>query len=155
MSIRTATSSDFEKLLQIAERIFSGLEKKACFNWPEHLLRTELRNVTTTLVSESESGEILGFLCFRQMPDFYEISVLATDPAAQKTGVQTRLIQHLQGLAAKQRIHILLEVHHENERALSLYLRQGFLLIHSRQNYYQDGAEALVFKWAGLNKAGC
>ena len=155
MSIRTATSSDSEKLLQIAECVFSSLEKKAYFNWPEHLLRTELRNVTSTLVSENEAGEILGFLCFRQMPDFYEISVLATDPSAQKTGVQTRLIQYLQDLAAKQRIDILLEVHHENERALSLYLKQGFLLVHSRLNYYQDGAEALVFKWVRRNKAGC
>lgn len=155
MSIRAAKSSDSEKILRIAERIFSSLERKACFNWPEHLLRAELRNVTATLVSENESGEILGFLCFRQMPDFYEISVLATDPSAQKTGVQTQLIEYLQGLAAKQRIDVLLEVHHENERALSLYLKLGFLMIHSRQNYYQDGAKALVFKWAGLNKAGC
>ena len=154
MSIRTATSIDFEKLLQIAERVFNSLEKKACFNWPEPLLRTELRNVTT-LVFENEAAEIRGFLCFRQMPDFYEISVLATDPVAQKTGVQTRLIQYLQDLAAKQRIDVLLEVHHENERAISLYLKRGFLLVHSRQNYYQDGAEALVLKWARLNKAGC
>lgn len=149
MSIRAATTSDFEKLLQIAEHIFSGLEKKASFNWPEHLLRSELRNVTATLVFEDETNGIVGFLSFRHLPDFYEISVLATAPSAQKTGVQTQLIQYLQDLAAKQRIDILLEVHHENEPALRLYRRLGFLLVHSRQNYYQDGAEALVLKWRG------
>ena len=155
MNIRTATASDSEKLLQIAGRIFDGLEKKASFNWPEHLLRNELRSVTTTLVFENAAGGILGFLCFRQLPDFYEISVLATDPSSQKTGVQTRLIKYLQDLAAKQRIDILLEVHHENQQAVNLYLKLGFLLVHSRRSYYQDGAEALVLKWASLNKAGC
>lgn len=149
MGIRTATDADFEKLLQIAERIFKALEKKAAFNWPEYLLRTELRNVTATLVFENQAGALLGFLSFRQSPDFYEISVLATDPDAQKTGVQTQLIQYLQDLAAKQRIDILLEVHHENERALRLYQQRGFSLVHTRRNYYQDGAEALVLKWPG------
>ena len=149
MGIRTAKDADVEKLLQIAERIFNQLEKKAAFNWPEHLLRTELGNVSGTLIFENQEGELLAFLSFRQLPDFYEISVLATDTAAQKMGVQTQLIQYLQDLAAKQRIDILLEVHHENEAALRLYRRLGFLLVHSRTNYYQDGAEALVLKWQG------
>lgn len=149
MGVRTATPADFQKLVVIAENIFNRLEKKASFSWPEHLLRSELGSVTATLVFEDEACELLGFLSFRQLPDYYEISVLGTDPVAQKTGVQTQLIQYLQDLAAKQRIDILLEVHHENEQALRLYSRLGFLLIHSRRNYYQDGAEALVLKWLG------
>ena len=148
MILRNAAAADLESLLSIAGSILYELEKPASFNWPEASLREELSHVST-LVFENEEGGVSGFVGFRRMPDFFEISILATAPAAQRTGVQTRLIQYLQDLAAKQRMDIFLEVHHENLRAIALYRKLGFSLVHSRKNYYQDGADALVLKWLG------
>lgn len=152
MNIRQARATDFAGILKIAENIMSSLENYAAFNWPRGQLLVELGQVTT-LAADSE-GSVHGFLCYRDLPDFFEISVLATDPGHQRTGLQTKLIQYLQDLAAKQRKDILLEVHSENLGAIRLYQKLGFASIHSRQNYYSDGAQAVVMKWES-NKAGC
>lgn len=157
MNMRFAVATDLEYLVVIAGSIFDGHQKPAMFNWPEASLREEFRQVTT-LVFENERGEISGFLGYRQMPDFFEISILATAPAAQRTGVQTRLLLYLQDIAAKQRMDIFLEVHQDNLSAFALYRKLGFSLVHTRTNYYKDGAGALVLKWSILlqiNKAGC
>lgn len=152
MKIRTALASDFNGILQIAESIYKNIENKAQFNWPTALLAQELENVKS-LVAEVE-GEITSFLSYRELPDYFEISILATKPSRQRSNLQVQLIQYLQALAAKQRKAILLEVHQENHGAKCLYQKLGFILLHSRQKYYLDKADALVLKWAS-NKAGC
>lgn len=152
MILREAAESDFELISEISQSIYSSIENKALFNWPGAVLRGELQNVKTMVVEAN--GELVSFLCYRDLPDLYEISVLATRFSVRNKNFQTALIEFLQRLAAKQRKSIILEVHHLNLAAQRLYQKTGFFLVHSRRNYYSDGAEALVMKWTN-DKAGC
>lgn len=152
MHIRRAESSDFNQIIIIADRIYQALEHKAQFNWPKEVISQELQQVIT-LVNQTEDG-VLAFLCYRNLPDTFEISVLGTDPLAQKRQLQFQLIRYLQELAANSQKSIILEVHQENAKALALYLKGGFVLLNRRKAYYSDGGDALVLEWKS-NKAGC
>ena len=152
MILREAAESDFELISEISQSIYSSIANKALFNWPGAVLRGELQNVKTMVVEAN--CELVSFLCYRDLPDLYEISVLATRFSVRNKNFQTALIEFLQRLAAKQRKSIMLEVHHLNLPAQRLYQKTGFLLVNSRRNYYSDGAEALVMKWTN-DKAGC
>ena len=152
VEVRQASCDDFNEILIIAAAVFANVNNKAQFNWPAELLIRELENVST-LVAIKE-GKLLAFICYRKLPDEYEISVLATALNYQKQGLQTKIIQYLQGLAAKQHCAIILEVHCKNLGAEALYRKLGFSALTRRLRYYPDQADALVMKWFS-NKAGC
>lgn len=152
MHVRNATPADFKAILQISHDIYSTIENKAHFNWTASVLTEELKSVQT-LVVESE-GDIKSFLCYRDLKDVYEISVLATAIFVQRNNFQATLIGFLQEFAATSQRTIILEVHAENQKAIALYKKMGFMLLHIRKQYYHDLADALVMSWSS-NKAGC
>ena len=139
--------ADFDAICSLAALI----SPSPGFNWPAAKLKTEL-SLVETLVLEMDQ-KIVSFLCYRDLGDLFEISVLGTHPQFFRQGYQSDLIKCLQVLAAKQQRRIILEVHLQNEEARPLYLKLGFLEIHRRKNYYPDGGCALVLDWN--NKAGC
>ncbi len=141
MPVRTANPTDFAPIHALAAKVPAS----SGFNWPQALLAEELK-VAGTLVSEKE-GAVRSFLCFRSLPDYFEITVLATDPEFGRLGLQSELIKYLQELAAEQQKRILLEVHQANAHAQRLYTKQGFSEIHQRPKYYSDGGSALVLEW--------
>lgn len=145
--VRSAKVEDFPSVNAICAEIYDTVVNRAHFNWSPDIFALELQQVETLLV-ESD-GRIVSFLCYRDLHDLYEISVLATRLSKQKHSFQTILVQHLQELAAKQRKYVLLEVHPENIGAVALYKKMGFILFHRRKQYYSDGADALVMKWVG------
>ena len=150
--VRRADPVDFETIAQIGKYVFEMISNPSYFNWPTDTLLRELVQVQTLVVEVK--GRVVSFLCYRDLVDAFEISVLATQPAAQKSHYQIQLILHLQELAAKQRANLILEVHSENIKALSLYQKMGFDLIYTRKCYYADKANALVMGWKS-DKAGC
>lgn len=147
MPVRNSTPLDHPKILSLAAKIPAG----PAFKWPPTQLQVEL-NESRSLVFE-QNAQVRSFVCYRVLPDYFEITVLGTDPDFLRLGLQRELLKSLQELAAKQQKRILLEVHAENQPARSLYAGMTFLPIHTRLNYYSDGASALVLEWN--NKAGC
>jgi len=145
MLVRSAEAADFNRIVQIGQEIHGAITNKSYFNWPAEALAQELLKVQT-LVVESDS-QIVSFLCYRDLVDDFEISVLATCPRWQKKNFQLTLIKTLQKFAAKQRKSIILEVHAENQKALALYKKMQFELIYTRKHYYADAASALIMSW--------
>ena len=152
MTIRNAISSDFKFISEISDSIYKSMKNTALFNWPSNVIIQELEYAITLVIEEN--GEIVSFVCYRDLPDFYEVSALATRILYQKNNYQSLLIHYLQELAAKQRKSVILEVHQENTPAKHLYQKMGFILVNSRLHYYSDKANALVMKWDS-HKAGC
>ena len=145
MYVRNANPADFKAILQISHDIYSTIENKAHFNWTASVLTDELRNAQTLLV-ESD-GVVRSFLCYRDLKDVYEISVLATAVAIQRNNFQATFIGFLQKIAAASQRAIILEVHAENLKAIALYKKMGFGLLRIRKEYYSDRADALVMSW--------
>ena len=156
MQIRVATLIDYKNIIEIGAEVFATLQNKAQFNWPADLLQQELENVRTLVVETTVENKknITSFLCYRDLIDCYEISVLATRKIEQKKNLQTALINELQAIAALQQKFISLEVHCKNQIAINLYLKLGFILVRTRRHYYSDQADALILNW-NSNKAGC
>jgi ribosomal-protein-alanine N-acetyltransferase len=128
----------------VKKRFYQSIENKAYYNWPRALLISELEKATS-LVFEVEK-QIVSFVCYRDMGDVLEVSVLATSLLQQKKAYQQRLLEHLLHIAAKQRKPVFLEVHSQNQSALQLYQKMGFILTHVRKKYYSDLSDALVMK---------
>ncbi|MCS4535637.1 ribosomal protein S18-alanine N-acetyltransferase [Corynebacterium sp. HS2168-gen11] len=72
-----------------------------------------------------------------------EIHTIGVDPAYQRRGVATLLMDEITQRADFLNGPIFLEVRHDNTPAISLYQRYGFVQIGLRRNYYQpSGADA-------------
>lgn len=86
---------------------------------------------------------LTSFVFFRQLPDWVEITSLATDPWFQGRGHMRALIQELKAILPAGR-PMKLEVHHLNQSALGLYKEVGFIVEGERKNYYGPGGHALL-----------
>lgn len=143
--VRSALPTEWSDLISLAEKAKEGLSQPAGFNWDSVTLQEELSQVFTLVADEPEGPA--GFVCYRELPEAFEVSVLATAPRWQRQGVQTELIQYLQSLAATQDKEVWLEVHERNDGAVALYRKMGFEQLRIRRGYYSDGGGAFVMGW--------
>lgn len=146
LQIRRFQATDSPSIIDITNANFNSLKNPAEFNWSAESIEDELSKVPCW-VAETHQQIVVGFLCYRDLLDYFEISVLATRPEYKKKGVQIELIQSLQIDAAKQKRGVILEVHEQNEPAKALYLKMGFQQINKRKAYYSDGSAAVIMKW--------
>ncbi|MFV3410441.1 GNAT family N-acetyltransferase [Bdellovibrio bacteriovorus] len=112
------------------------------FYWPQDLLGAELATAEAIGVCE---GEVLtGFVLYRETPDVWEISLVATHPQFRRRGFMEHLLGYM--IAAKGQGRALwLEVHEENVSAQKLYEKLGFTEVRRRPRYYKDGATAILY----------
>nr|BFD59241.1 hypothetical protein CKG001_13480 [Bdellovibrio sp. CKG001]BFD62618.1 hypothetical protein BdHM001_12990 [Bdellovibrio sp. HM001]BFD67391.1 hypothetical protein HAGR004_24130 [Bdellovibrio sp. HAGR004] len=112
------------------------------FYWPNDLLGAELATAEALGVFEGET--LTGFVLYREVPDVWEISLVATHPQHRRRGYMEKLLAHM--IAAKgQGRSIWLEVHEENVSAQKLYEKLGFREVRRRPRYYKDGATAILY----------
>jgi ribosomal protein S18 acetylase RimI-like enzyme len=137
---RRATPDDEPQIQKILDELLQSMppEQKPQFNWTKETLSQELQ-VAEVWIIETKS-----FLCFREGPEAYEITVLATSPRASRQGHQTNLLTEIKQLAEVEKKQIWLEVHAQNTPALNFYNKNGFTISASRKRYYSDGGDALL-----------
>lgn len=98
----------------------------------------------------SSSGTLEAFILLRDVVQAWEITFLATAPAARGQGHMLQLIRHLKGEAAvgqEPPRSIWLEVHEQNLPAIKMYEKSGFVRSGRRPRYYQDGGAALLYNY--------
>lgn len=112
------------------------------FYWPNDLLGAEMATGEALGIFEGEA--LAGFVLYREVPDVWEISLVATHPQFRRLGYMGALLAHM--IAAKgQGRAIWLEVHEENVSAQKLYEKLGFREVRRRPRYYKDGATAILY----------
>lgn len=112
------------------------------FYWPGDLLGAEMATAEALGVFE---GQILaGFVLYREMPDVWEISLVASHPQWRRRGLMEVLLKHMAAAKGHGR-SIWLEVHEENVGAQKLYEKLGFREVRRRPRYYKDGASAILY----------
>lgn len=138
--IRRAKPADEPQIQKILDDLMQTMqpEQKPQFNWTKEALSQELKAAQVWIV-ESKS-----FLCFREGPDAYEITVLATAPKASRQGHQTTLLTQIKQMAVAAKKQIWLEVHAQNTPAIEFYKKNGFNISGTRKRYYSDGGDALL-----------
>lgn len=147
--VRRASAADEPQIQKILENRLQFLqaEERPQFNWNKETLKEELEIAQVWIIETSEEdhkAEIKAFLCFRVVPDAYEITVLTTDPNAARQGHQSNLLTKIKQLAQVEKKQIWLEVHAKNKPALELYKKNRFTISGTRNRYYKDGNDAIL-----------
>ncbi|MFN8945797.1 MAG: GNAT family N-acetyltransferase [Pseudobdellovibrionaceae bacterium] len=78
-----------------------------------------------------------------------EILLLVVHEKLSRLGLGTMIMKAIIDDLQKRQFHeVWLEVHAENQRAIALYQKAGFVVTSKRPKYYPDGADALNLKLA-------
>ncbi len=95
-----------------------------------------------------EGEEIIASLELLRGVDDAEILNIETLPNHRRQGLaQSLLAEAFDWARQNQRQAVWLEVRANNEGAIALYAKTGFVQISTRKRYYSDGEDALVMKY--------
>lgn len=140
VEIRSATKSDYSSIAGVISSGFDDI-------WSVGAIATLMGTPgTAALVARSVTakGPILGACLFRVIADEAEVLALAVVPAFRRAGVGARL---LDGSVAVCRASgagaVFLEVAVDNEAAIALYRRGGFVEVGRRPGYYRTAGRAV------------
>lgn len=136
-------ATDFDQLWELDQRCFPG---EIAYSREE--LAYYLRDKTAVCIIARERERILGFIVgHRDRRGFGHIITLDVDPAAQRSGLGSTLMQ-----AAEDRLlragcqAIFLEVAVNNLPALAFYKKHGYSVLKSLKRYYPGGLDGLLMR---------
>ena len=140
MKVEKLSKQHLKGLWYLEQELFSNpFNEKSCL---EEL--TEQNRLYLGLFDENNLIGYAGALITFDSADIIKIGVLKTE---QGKGygklLLTELISHLKQLNVSE---ILLEVEHENFKAINLYLGAGFVEISERKNYYGVNSHAKILR---------
>jgi ribosomal-protein-alanine N-acetyltransferase len=117
-------------------------------SWSERLFWSELGQLDTRHYVVAVAGdEVVGYAGLCDYPDEAWVQTLAVAPAAQGSGLGSRLLLELLDEAGRRRQRVVsLEVRADNLPAQRLYDKHGFSRIGVRRGYYPGGVDALVLE---------
>ena len=91
-------------------------------------------------------GKLVSFLSYFPFEEVLEINYLVTKQECLRKGYASQLMDDF--LRANKDFKIWLEVNSNNQGAINLYLKKGFIKSGYRPNYYSDGDAILLTKEA-------
>lgn len=148
-AIRPLSESDAPAIFEILEAARAASRVPIGPRWTADQLASECREqglVFERPPSDGRAAEVAAFILWRETGAAWEISFLATAPAAQGQGLMNALIEHMKRERPSDR-PIWLEVHAENRSARALYEKAGFTQTGERPKYYSDGGSAVLYNY--------
>jgi len=144
--LRPMALADLPAVMVLEDELF------APDTWSEAMYRDELsRPDTRHYVVAEDDGDgtpvVIGYAGLIAYDDEAHVATLGVAAERQGEGLGARLLDALLAEADRRTSVVLLEVRAENDVALGLYQRRGFVEIGRRRGYYQpSGEDALVMK---------
>ncbi len=140
VTVRPARLSDVPALVELEYQCFDS----------DRLHRRQFRYMLTRarailLLAEREDG-LIGYVLvlLRRGTSMARVYSMAVDPAARRQGLGRHLLEQAERAARDQGVaYMRLEVRSDNPPALALYRREGYRVLGTVQEYYEDGMEAL------------
>ncbi len=132
---------DVERIMPLERELFGATAWSAESFWSE-LAHPENRwyVLAETPAGEPAAGPPLGYAGLLVAGTEADVQTVAVSPRAQGRGLGTLLVRALVAEAVRRgATSLLLEVRADNDRAIALYLREGFERIAVRRAYYQPG----------------
>lgn len=146
MHIETLTSYHKPEMRALVEAVHNDQGLLPQFYWPKDLLGAELATAEAVGIF-ADNGELTGFILYRELPEAWEISLVASHPQYRRQGYMERLFKHI-AAAKSQECSLWLEVHEENVPAQKFYEKMGFKEVRRRPRYYKDGATAILYSYS-------
>ena len=139
------------------ERIDEVLEiEKLSFSdpWSREMFRSELEVGGGTYARMAvRDRKLVGYLLAVLIEDEAHLGNLAVHPAERGSGVGQRLLDDLLGTALGSGItRITLEVRKSNENARKFYMRNDFIDVAMRKNYYRNPHEDAIVMLRSLRE---
>ncbi|MDY0328415.1 MAG: N-acetyltransferase [Arcobacteraceae bacterium] len=142
--IRLATKKDIPNLLEIEYSVFSEFDfRLSKENFTYHQNKNHIYLVC-------EEDVICGYILFLEYKNSLRIYSIAIKNEYSKKGYGTMLMEFLINLAKQKTKNLILEVKDDNQKAINLYKKLGFIVQKTLYKYYLDGKDgikmALVIK---------
>ena len=145
MYITAAAEEDLPRILEIEREAISP-------PWTEGALLSEVYRTDSLFAVCQGDGSpdtpptsTLGFVILRLAGDEGELFQIAVDKAARRQGVADLLMDAAFNYASENALaSVYLEVRKNNEAAISLYEKHGFVAVRRRRDYYSDPIEDAV-----------
>lgn len=117
--------------------------ERLCFSepWSENALREELSNPDAFFIVAEAEGEVAGYGGMHTPWGDCYIDNIAVFPKFRKMGAGGAIVRALCDRAGEIGEFISLEVRVSNEKAISLYEKNGFERAGVRKNFYSDPRE--------------
>ena len=141
MIVERATLDDLDAIQEIERHSFP----KAL---PRESFENEMKREWTRLVvARGDRNDVLGYINYWVVAGEVHIHSIATHPDRRRGGIGAILLAHALDEGRAAGCHLAtLEVRRGNRPALALYEGAGFVVIHVRARYYDDGQDALVMQ---------
>ena len=137
MTIRYASSNDFDRIYEIEKRVFSN-------PWSKESIIKELDNYSKSLNLISEiDGQLMGYFFSHMISNEVHILNIAIDVSFQHRGNGEAFFNQIFKKYLEY-ANVFLEVKRTNLPAINLYHKFGFEEIDIRETYYSDGEDAVV-----------
>lgn len=136
------TAADAARCAELEALLFAGDDP-----WSARAFRSAVRARDTHYVAARADGALVGYAGLALLgparhPEA-EVHTIAVDPAHHGRGIGTALLADLLAVADARGGPVHLEVRTDNDAALALYARHGFVRVGLRRGYYQpSGADA-------------
>ena len=141
MIVERATSADLDAIQEIERHSFPKAMPRESFE------NEMAREWTRLVVARDDRNDILGYINYWVVAGEVHIHSIATHPDRRRGGIGAILLAHALDEGRGAGCHLAtLEVRRGNRPALTLYEGAGFVVIHVRARYYDDGEDALVMQ---------
>lgn len=133
------SSSDVDQVLEIENSYNLNIHSK------DSIFKELNTKIFKYFVAKIDNKAI-GFISFSHTLDI-EIEAIAVDVYYTNKGVATLLLNKCFEFAKQNNIkNIFLEVRESNQKAINLYIKNGFYKTNSRERYYDNLEDAIIFK---------
>jgi [ribosomal protein S18]-alanine N-acetyltransferase len=139
VTIRRLGYADLPQVIAIERRAFPT-------PWSLAMFVLELSKPSSVCLAAAEDDSLVGYLVCSRYADVWHLMNIAVDPAAQRRGIGTALIEEMLQRAGPEQPYTL-EVRPSNAPAIALYEQFGFRAAGTRRRYYQDTGEDAVVMW--------
>lgn len=140
---RPAIPADINALVALEEQCFKvDRISRRQFRWMITRANAQLQVCV-------QHDTLLGYVLvlFHRGTSLARLYSLAVNPSAQGKGLGLQLLRIAEAMAeAHPSVYLRLEVDPRNERAVTLYERQGYRLFGTLEDYYQDHGDALRYQ---------
>lgn len=128
---------DLDKIYEIELHSFE-------FPWTKEQIKHEIieNKIAFNLGLFNKNSELIGYSLSHLLLDELHINNFAIDNQFREKGLGRYLLENTIHRSKAKLAY--LEVNEFNKAAIALYTKYGFKLIHTRERYYPDGANALI-----------
>lgn len=122
--------------------------ENSCYSDPwnfSHFLYEIYNPHSKSYVALSDHKSVTGYIITHHVLDNISVLNLAVNKSLRKTGIASRLLDHLFFIAKSENVNkVDLEVRKSNIIALSFYRKEQFEVIGERKKFYSDGEDAII-----------